>query len=231
MLAVIALHVVFIYAIQRMRSHRIDDVVHSDAPLVMVRVQLPRPPEPEPQRLREQEARVSEPQEPKRPEASSALEAAAPARPTPSPPRQIDWRANAARSAQIIAEGSVEPGPRSFGERKQPEPEGAAAPSVFGSEPKHKLGDVGEDGAGDPVVWMSDRCYTTLDKRVQTARDWIKANPGAFAPADINCLLFSVGSREPDGTLFEHIKKREEPPVPKAGTEMNPLPERVEDRN
>jgi hypothetical protein len=29
--------------------------------------------------------------------------------------------------------------------------------------------------------------------------------------------------------LFEHIKKREEPPVPRAGTETNPLPERVEE--
>jgi hypothetical protein len=32
-----------------------------------------------------------------------------------------------------------------------------------------------------------------------------------------------------DGKLFEHIKKREKPPLQKAGTESNELPERVEE--
>lgn len=39
----------------------------------------------------------------------------------------------------------------------------------------------------------------------------------------------ALGNRAADGTLFEHIKKPEEPPVPKAGTEMNELPERAEE--
>jgi hypothetical protein len=116
-------------------------------------------------------------------------------------------------------------GYRSFDPRKPSAPGEPTVPSLFDDPPKHKLGDVGSDASGDPVVWMNDYCYTELEKPVQTARDWISAGPGRFAPPKIRCL-FPVGSGPADGTLFEHIKKPEEPPVPKVGTEMNELPER-----
>jgi len=121
---------------------------------------------------------------------------------------------------------------------------------MFREGPKPKYGDVGEID-GKPVVWMSENCYTELDRLVRDARDAV-LNPGSFAAPAINCvggetgkfrivqpnpssftpwsLNYSreLGTRKADGTLFDHIKKPEEPPVPKAGTEMNELPEREE---
>jgi len=120
---------------------------------------------------------------------------------------------------------------------------------MFDTVPKHKYGDVGELG-GRPVVWMSENCYTELDPAVRDARDRVLSNSSSFAAPAINCVgsetgqfrlvmpnpssftpwslnfTRAIGKREVDGTLFEHIKKPEEPPVPKVGTEMNELPER-----
>jgi hypothetical protein len=141
----------------------------------------------------------------------------------PTPPREIDWRANALRSAEIVAERGREEKYRSFGPRKEPLPGEAPAPSAFGPGPKHKRGDVDSIG-GDPVVWVNESCYMELDKRVQTARDWVVANPGQFAPPQTRCVGSGAG---PNGELFEHIKRRTEPPVPKAGVTMSELPERA----
>jgi hypothetical protein len=97
---------------------------------------------------------------------------------------------------------------------------------------------------------MNENCYTTLDKPVQTARDWIITGRAGFAAPAINCIggiggskinlvlvnldsftppsinyVDAVGERKANGQLFEHIKKRENPPLPKAGIEMHELPE------
>lgn len=226
LLAVIVLHVLFSYAIQGMRALPRASRGGVDAALVMVRIEPPRVPERVPESARMEVPIAPEQRESQR--GGGSIEAEQAAFVASSPPRAIDWRANARRSAQLAVEGGLQEGHRSFGPREKPQPQEAAVPSVFGSGPKHKLGDLDPDAAGDPVVWLNERCYMTLDKQVQTARDWIKEAPGRFAPVGTVCL-FSIGRREPDGTLFEHIRKREEPPVPKAGTEMNALPERADE--
>jgi hypothetical protein len=220
--AVVLLHLVLLHLAQRMSgtAHRIQREV--DDALVWLR--LDRPAEPksvEPPRTEsspQEQVRAQDP-EPIRDEPSEQAHVPT----TPLPPRQVDWRGNAALSAERIVGAAGEQRYRSFGPRKDAPPGERQPASPFGEPPKHKYGDIGEVG-GDPVVWMNDNCYTELDKRVQTARDWALANPGQFAPPQIKCV--GSGGAAADGKLFDHIKKREEPPVPKAGTEMNELPER-----
>jgi hypothetical protein len=242
--AVVVLHLVLMSIAKRLGTLWIVDVPEGDA-LILVPVDRPAPPprpaEPDPAPKPQIDVRAPAP--------TQSTQAFAPV--TPSPPRQIDWRGNALRSAEKVAgsSGSVY---RSFGPRKAPESGEPAPPALFDTTPKHKYGDVGELG-GRPVVWMSANCYTELDAVVRDARDRVLSNSSSFAAPAINCvgsetgqfrlvmpnpssftplsLNYSraIGKREVDGTLFEHIKKPEEPPVPKAGTEMNELPERVEE--
>ena len=224
--AVVMLHLVLMQLAQRMSGavHRMQREV--DDALVWLR--LDRPVEPKPVAASRLETAPQERVRMDTPVSTRDSPSEQVQMPTtPLPPRQIDWRGNAALSAERIVGIAGEPGHRSFGPRKDPPPGERPTSSPFGPPPKHKYGDVGEVG-GDPVVWMNDNCYTTLDKRVQTATDWTKANPGQFAKPEITCVG-GIGSAAADGKLFEHIKKREEPPVPKAGTEMNELPERVEE--
>ena len=222
--AVIGLHVLLLLIAQRISSvsHPFDA---ADKALVWLRLDQPveKPPTPQvadekrvPPRNVPARAPRPIPEEPPRRQPTETM---------PTPPRQIDWRAHAARSAELAVEAAGQERYRSFGPRKEPEPDEAPVPSVFGEPPKHKYGDVAQEG-GDPVVYSNENCYTELDKPVQTARDWVNAGPGSFASPQIRCMF--SGSTV-NGNLFEHIKKREEPPIPKAGTEMNELPERVEE--
>ena len=226
MLVVIALHALFLLAIQHLRMQQRDAI--DDGSLVLVDVVRPRPPTPDPKQSPVEPVRTSRRPRSAASEASRVAESAPPVASSSTPPG-IDWRGNAARSAErVLASGAGEQY-RSFGPKTEGEREVPSIPNIFRDEPKHELGEVGEDAAGDPIVWMSDNCYTTLDKRVQTARDWVKDTPGRFAPAEIMCLFPPIGRREADGTLFEHIKKREEPPVPEVGTEAKPLPARIQE--
>jgi hypothetical protein len=222
--AVVALHLLLLQIAHRISGLTLRLQNEADDALVWLRLDRLREPRREPRPV--EEPRI-EPQADVRvrtpaPEAPQPTQAPT----TPLPPRQIDWKSNAARSAQLAVEAAGQEGYRSFGPRKAPPPGEPQSPSAFAEPPKHKYGDIDEVG-GDPVIWMNDNCYTELDKRVQTARDWVAANPGQFAPPQIRCVG-GIGSAAADGKLFEHIKKREEPPVPKAGTEMNELPERKE---
>jgi hypothetical protein len=222
--AVIGLHVLLIFGAQRISTLSFDVV--ADKALVWLRLDQPIA-TPRPEELPQQERVPTRnvpprPEQPQIPETRSSSEQLPTA---PAPPRQIDWRANAARSAERAVEAAGQERYRSFGPRKEPAPGEPPVPSAFGEPPKHKYGDVDTEG-GDPVVYMNENCYTELDKPVQTASDWVNGGPGSFAPPKIRCKF--SGSTV-DGKLFEHIKKREEPPVPKAGTEMNELPERVEE--
>ena len=225
MVVVLALHVLMLYAIHRARMQERDDRALLDQPLLLVSIpernRVESPPTDREPALSPIERRASRANEARTVEVDEPQS-------EPQPRGAINWRANAVRSAEVVAEAGRQEGYRRFGPRKPQPQDEAIAPSIFKEPPKHKLGEEGSDAHGDPVVWISDNCYTTLDKRVQTARDWIKAGPGNFAPAEFECM-FSVGRREPDGTLFEHIKKPEEPPLPKQGTEMNALPERIEE--
>jgi hypothetical protein len=225
--AVVALHFLLLQIAHRISGLTLRLPIEKDDALVWLR--LDRPVEPRPLEERITKETVREPQADRinapapMPEEPQPMQA-----PTvPLPPRQIDWRSNAARSAQVTVEAAGQERYRSFGPRKETPVGDAQSPSAFAEPPKHKYGDIDEVG-GDPVIWMNDNCYTELDKRVQTARDWVAGNPGQFAPPKIICMA-PIGSGPADGTLFEHIKKREEPPVPKAGTEMNELPERKEE--
>jgi hypothetical protein len=223
--AVIGLHVLLLLIAQRISTTASFDLA-ADKALVWLRLDRPlETPRPE-ETTKQKEIAARTP--PARRQSPAPAETPPPTEPPPTisaPPRQIDWRANAARSAERTVEAAGQERYRTFGPRKEPAPGEPHAPSAFGEPPKHKYGDIDEEG-GDPVVYMNENCYTELDKRVQTARDWVNGNPGQFAPPQILCKF--SGSTV-DGKMFEHIKKREEPPVPQAGTEMNELPERVEE--
>jgi hypothetical protein len=224
MLAVVTLHALLLWAIERARTNRVDRSVELDRALILIPVRRASMPERAAESTpREDAAPDPRPLTPRPAPVTNAPVLIPPV--TPTPPRAIDWRANAARSAQVLVERGLEEKYRSFGPRVQQPGEAPSPPSVFGEPPKHKAGDV-DTIAGDPIVWLNERCYMELDKQVQSARDWVLANPGSFAPPQIRC---EGGGSAPNGDMFEHIKKREEPPVPKAGTEMNPLPERKDE--
>lgn len=224
---VIALHLLLLHIAQRMSgiAHRVQNQVE-DA-LILLRLDRPADPtrveEPRPARQADVEERA--------PGASSIIVAPQPQpiqSPTaPLPPRQIDWRADAARAARVVVEAAGREGYRSFGPRKQSKVGESQSPPASRDPPKHKLGDTDEVG-GDPIVWLGNNCYMELEKRVPTAREWVAAGPGQFTPPpQIRC---SGGGRSATaGGNLEDSRKREEPPVPKAGTEMNELPERIEE--
>jgi hypothetical protein len=242
---VMSLHLVLLQIAYRV-THRLRESDATGDALVLLR--LDRPPQPRPA----DERAVSRPASSTR--SPAPIREESPPEPTvrPQPPHPIDWRANAARSAQLTVEGAQAEKHLSFAPRKEPPRDEPAPPSIFREVPNPEYGDVGEVD-GRPVVWMNENCYTELDRSVQTARDAVIANPGTFTKPAINCvedenggfhlvqpnptsftpwsLNYSraLGKREADGTLFEHIKKPEEPPVPKAGTEMNELPERKQE--
>jgi hypothetical protein len=132
----------------------------------------------------------------------------------------INWRANAARSAQLVVEDNAKDRYRSFGPREQLDSDVDAPRSVF-PEPKHQLGEIGEDPYGDPAVWLSDSCFQELDKPVPTARD-------VFTIISMVKCVMKIGKRPANGELFEHIRKPEEPRPPAHGTEMNPLPREIQ---
>jgi hypothetical protein len=218
--AVFALHVCLSYVAYRLRAAVFEREAPSDHALRWVQV---HPMQSRAQRNDRTDTHRGAPQEIARPrqtralEDSPAIEASLPSLPSP-----INWRANAARSAQVVVEESMQEGHRSFGPREQPDLDARAPESVFGPAPKHMPGEVGEDTYGDPALWLNDSCYQELEKPVQTARDVFTIVPL------VKCVM-SIGKREANGKLFEHLKKREEPPVPRAGTELNELPEREEE--
>jgi hypothetical protein len=246
--AVLALHAMLFAVMQRIAglAHRTEAV--ADRALVWLRLDTPIERAPVPVR----DVRSNPPA--RAPSRAPPQDRSPPAAiPNPSlPPQRIDWRANAARSAEKIVGAGRDETYRSFGPRKTPEHEELAAPSIFRELPKHEYGQVSEIG-GRSVVWMNDNCYTELDTVVKSARDLVVTNSSSFASPAINCVggdagsfhlvmpnpssftppslnyTRAIGRREADGTLFDHIRKHEEPPVPKAGTETNELPERLEE--
>jgi hypothetical protein len=248
-IAVIVVHaLILVIAVQVRRNACCDPT--EDAAMVWLKLD----PLPEPQRLEQTAQEEVEAQSAPRaapPQPNQQLQDTAPEPSTvPSPPRQIDWQLNAARSAETIVRELVEGQNRSRGAARDAEQSGSQSPTLFEALPKHRHGEEGKHVNVDPVVWMNENCYTTLDKPVQTARDWIITGQARFAAPAINCVggiggskinlvlvnldsftppsinyVDAIGKRQANGRLFEHIRKRQEPPLPKAGTETNQLPE------
>jgi hypothetical protein len=246
--AVIALHVVLVVELGRLRRGERDLDEKIDGATTMIRI-VPVI-EDRADLLDDDIARV--PTDSGRTSAEKSSEPQSIVEPSQIQAPSINWRANAVRSAQLAVDESTRERYRSFGPREEPTRSEESVPSVFEDKAKHESGDVGEGVNGDPVVWMNENCYTTLDRSVQTARDWVIAGKNSFAPASINCVggesgsfslvlpnpasftppslnySIAIGRREPNGKLFEHLKKKEEPPAPKVGTEMNELPREIE---
>jgi hypothetical protein len=222
-LAVFALHVFLLYVAHRARAAVFDRDAPRDHALTWVRLDRRDSAAPAINRRDRAADHVDDPQAVSRPlETTDSQDPSATTPLPPSPPNPINWRANAVRSAQVVVKESVQERHRSFGAREKLNLTAKAPESVFGPPPKHKQGEVGEDTYGDPALWLNDNCYQELDKSVQTARDVFTIVPM------VKCVM-AMGRREANGKLFEHLKKREEPPVPDAGTELNELPERAEE--
>lgn len=215
MIIVASLHALLVYVLHRARSaERLDEgEVERALLLVNVNERLRERAVDEPIPVIRRERRIQQSAETTSRSSSSVDESDAHARAQAQPRAPIDWRGNALRSAEIVARDNAGEKYRSFGPRKEGQRGEPETPSVFGNGPKHEYGAVGDDVTGDPVVWQSENCYTTLDKRVQTALDWVRGSPGTFASPAIWCVR-AVGRREPDGTLFQHIRPHKEPPVP-----------------
>lgn len=220
-IVVVAIHALLVLLIQRVRLREIE-IAGGERSLILVEL---RKAIVEPTESRQAPRSASITLAPRPAPPSMPPVATAPEETEPSP-ALIDWHGNALRSAEIVAGRGEGQAYRNLGPRAAEKSSGDDSASSLGPPaPKHKRGDVDGDVHGDPIVWVNSFCYMTLDKRVQTARDWTRGQPGQFAPAEFACLA-GFGSGEPDGMLFEHIKKREDPPAPKEGTEMNALPER-----
>jgi len=129
--------------------------------------------------------------------------------PAQLPGASINWHANAAFQARKTVQDSVTERYRNFGPRKPGPPPEPAIPSVFEQEPE-VFGEEGEDSYGDPVVRLSKNCYQELPKRIQKARDYV--NPGM--PLMKKCM-FPIGTPEPRGDLFEHLKRERPLPAPR----------------
>jgi len=214
-LAVAALHGVFLAIAYHIRSSSPNEPERDDDALVWIDVMRPliSPPPiamPRGQRI---DSAPSAKSLPEHIEPDMATPARAPA---PTPPRQIDWQSNAARSAQAIVEASVQERYRSFAPREQAA-SARTPPGVFGDGPNSTYGVAGEDAYGDPALWLDDNCFAELEKPVQTARD-------VFTIVSLTKCYLSLGKREANGKLFEHIKRPAAPSVPKAGTQMHELP-------
>jgi hypothetical protein len=112
----------------------------------------------------------------------------------------IDWRASGEKSvntaiASIIRDESYRPlGPQ----EKKPSYELPPAPSIF-RQPKHQLGDVGEDPMGRTAVWHSEHCYTVLEEP-------ITPRPSADIPG-VNPMKCLWPRKKPRDHLFDHLRR------------------------
>lgn len=221
-LAAFALHVCFGYALQRMRSPQPSAATALETYLVWIRIDRADLPDIQPERVREET--LLRPEGARSHDVRTPVESSAEldARTSTARSAKVDWRAHAVRSAQVVVADTLEQRYRQFGPGQDRSPGEPQVPSIFGTGPAHKLGDI----EGDPreqIVWLNNRCFMELERPVQTARDWIVSNPGSFAPLLTKCLL-PFGGSGPNGKLFEHMRKPAEAAVPKLGTKIRELP-------
>ncbi len=182
-----------------------------------------RPPEPAPPATDRPEDRPAAPALPRSTQRAAVSESSTTTVTTPLPPRQIDWDANASYHARKAVEDSVAERYRNFGPRKPGPPPEPAVPSLFEAEPD-VAGEEAEDIHGDPIVRLSKYCYQELEKRVPTARDYVERDKVLIPKC-----MFPIGSPEPRGDLFEHLKRDRPLPAPRPGTTAE-LPERTPQR-
>lgn len=121
--------------------------------------------------------------------------------PIPQATMQFDTQAIAAGAvAKIIAEENR----RHLDGRKPLRISEPTTPSIFQS-PRHSLGDVEHDPASQETkVWHNDNCLTLIKP---------KEASGSSLPNYRRCM-FAIGTPEPRGDLFEHLKKQK--PLPEA---------------
>lgn len=161
-------------------------------------------------------AQKVEPPPPSEPEVTQAapvlivpVAPASPVAPEPSsdaPP--VNWSTNAAFHAKRAVEAANGDGHRNLGQRKPgPAPE-VGPPTLFEAE-ENVRGQEADDVNGDPIVRLNKYCYQELEKRLPTARDYVDPRP--LLPK----CMFPIGSPEPRGDLFEHLKKERPLPEPK----------------
>jgi hypothetical protein len=208
LVAVTLLHLPFIVAKRSRERPPTHDVS------LLVRFIAATPHEIEPQhRLDERELpqKTTTPKQSPRQRASDVSSSSEPATPEGS---HIDWyseSANASRAAidSIMREESY----RSLGPREkrfqivEPKP----PPPLF-EEPKHRSGDIAPNPMGYDSVWHNHRCFTQLE---QPIIPHLPAAPGDTSSVNPVKCFWPLGTPEPRGDLFEHLKrKRDKAPLP-----------------
>lgn len=79
-------------------------------------------------------------------------------------------------------------------------------------EPKRKNGDIAPNPMGYDSVWHNDYCFTQLEGPLIPA---LPRGPGDRLTGTPFKCLFPIGTPEPRGDLFEHLKKkRDKAPLP-----------------
>jgi hypothetical protein len=196
-LAVVLLHGVLILLIARSDQRPPQDSLVTsiwlDVQSVEPRVETPPPPEEEQNRAREPASSSRAPPIQESPPSTAiSIEV----------PRTPDWHASATLAASAAVGREVEKqGRRQFGPREEPA-KAAAAPSIF-DQPRHKLGDLGEDALGYKVVWLGDNCYTALEAPMsQLGRVAMILNATMCA--------YPVGKKPARGDLFDGMDTNEE---------------------
>jgi hypothetical protein len=109
---------------------------------------------------------------------------------------RMDWTGEAANADQQIAQARR----KGFGEAPQDSMPAEKKPlGVFERGPPHRAGDIELFEDGVERRWISSRCYLDFGGPPDPlARRKPRVNP-------VQCML---GSSEPDGDLFDHLKPR-----------------------
>lgn len=113
-----------------------------------------------------------------------------------------NWTREAELGAQAVVDGIAATNQRrDFGPQPRAAPQKPQTP--FFEQPKHKLGDLDEDYRGENIVWLNERCYMTLDKRLDkdVGRPTIESAPKQWC-------LFPVGDLPARGDLFKDMPSR-----------------------
>jgi hypothetical protein len=124
-------------------------------------------------------------------------EAASSSGSTMAPP---DWKQSGTDAAADAARDNY----RALGPPPK-EPEVKLPPPPFGAPPRHKSGEIDEDGQRNPILWLGEHCFLRPEN--------FAAQPGdPLATAPMTFCSFSIGKQPARGDLFEHLRKQ--PPVP-----------------
>lgn len=114
-----------------------------------------------------------------------------------------DWKQSGTQAAIDVARAGSNYRP--LGPRPRTEEPRVEKPRSPFTEPRHKKGETDLDPMGNPIMWVSDKCYLRPRN--------LYAQPGdPFANIPMTLCRFPLGKLEPRGDLFEHLRKQ--PPQP-----------------